>query len=124
MERQSPGSILWHDLTVPDADGLSDFYKQVTGWQPEPVSMGSYDDYTMAKPEAGGVVAGICHARGPNDYLPPQWLMYISVEDLDRSLEECVRLGGELIGPKRSMGSNQHYCLIRDPAGAYVMLCG
>ncbi len=124
MEKQPLGSIVWHDLTAQDAAGLSSFYKQVAGWQPEPLSMGDYDDYIIKKPGSEEVVAGICHAQGPNAYIPPQWLLYITVENLDQSLEECVRLGGEVIGPKRTMGPEQHYCLIRDPAGAYVMLCG
>ena len=34
------GAIEWSDLTVPDAESLSDFYCDVVGWDKSPVSMG------------------------------------------------------------------------------------
>lgn len=39
------GSIEWRDLTVADAQQISDFYAHVVGWQKEPVDMGSYNDF-------------------------------------------------------------------------------
>ncbi|HEY9422117.1 MAG TPA: VOC family protein, partial [Thermoanaerobaculia bacterium] len=79
------GSIGWIDLTVPNADEVRDFYSQVVGWKPEPVDMGGYSDYNMASPD-GEPKAGVCHTRGNNASIPPQWMIYIVVEDLDASL--------------------------------------
>ncbi len=114
--------MVWFDLTVEDAEAVSDFYVQVVGWEKQPLSMGDYADYMMSAGEEG--VSGVCHARGVNAYLPPQWLLYVMVENLDASLERCQSLGGKIIGEKRKMGEQGHYCLIQDPAGAYMMLCG
>ncbi len=86
--------------------------------------MKDYEDYGMNAPGTQDMVAGICHARGMNAHLPPQWLLYITVENLDASLHKCVQLGGKIIGEKQGMGEQGHYCLIQDPAGAYMMLCG
>src|SRR5258708_2792566 len=91
-----PGTISWQDLTVEDAEGVRDFYEAVAGWTPEPLSMGAYSDFVMNAD--GTPVAGICHARAGNAGLPPVWLIYITVDDLDHSLEECERLGGSLVG--------------------------
>ena len=67
-------------------------------------------------------VAGVCHARGSNAGLSPQWLVYITVADLDASLARCRELGGEVLaGPKGKPGS-QRYAVIRDPAGAVAAL--
>ena len=115
------GSIVWTDLTVPDAEQTRDFYAAVVGWQPEPVEMGTYSDFTMNTADGQGV-AGICHARGTNAGLPPQWLMYIVVEDLDLSVARCTDLGGEVVVPPKEMGSMGRYCVIRDPAGAVAAL--
>ncbi len=60
------GKIGWIDITVDDADGLRDFYREVVGWTSEDVSMGEYSDYSMAMPGTGEAVTGICHARGSN----------------------------------------------------------
>lgn len=116
------GTIGWVDLTVPDADRIRDFYGQVVGWKPEPVEMGGYSDYTMTTPEAGTPVAGVCHARGSNADLPAQWLVYVNVADLDRSMESCRALGGEVISGPKTMAGHGRYCVIRDPAGAVAAL--
>src|ERR1022692_5277004 len=78
-----PGKIGWIDLTVTDAPGLRDFYQAVTGWTPSPVKMGDYHDFCMHPPGDPQPVAGICHAKGENVGLPPVWLIYIKVDDLD-----------------------------------------
>lgn len=116
----APGTIAWHDLTVEDADGLRDFYASVVGWKPSPVQMGDYADYSMIAAD-GNCSAGICHARGDNEGLPAQWLIYIVVENLEASLAECTRLGGTLLhGPRDMHGSK--FAVIQDPAGAVAGL--
>ena len=116
------GAIAWADLTVSDAGSLRDFYRSVAGWSPGEVSMGDYSDFTMTPIDGGDPVAGICHARGVNADLPPVWLIYIVVEDLEKSLAACRDGGGEvLMGPK-GMGPGSSYAVIRDPAGAVSAL--
>ena len=114
-----PGSISWQDLTVDDAERVRDFYQSVAGWTPKALNMGTYSDFVMRGTD--GDVAGICHARGANAGLPPVWLIYITVEDLDHSIAECQRLGGSLIAPPRGYGGGR-YCVIKDPAGAVCAL--
>ncbi len=114
------GAITWSDLTVEDAERIRDFYEAVIGWTSTPHSMGTYADYVMTADD-GNDVAGICHARGTNTDLPPVWLVYITVEDLDQSLEECRRLGGTVLTPARSYAGGR-YCVIKDPAGAVCAL--
>ncbi len=115
------GAITWTDLTVPDADRLRDFYAAVAGWTPAPLDMGGYADYVMSQPGDGTPVAGVCHARGANADLPAQWLVYITVADLDRSMARCRELGGEVISGPRAMGAGR-FCVVRDPAGAVAAL--
>lgn len=115
------GSIVWRDLTVANAQELRDFYSQVVGWTYTAHPMGNYDDYNMNTPKSGETVAGICHAQGPNADLPPQWLLYIMVENVEESARRCVELGGQVVDGPRSMGESQ-FCIIRDPAGAVAAL--
>ncbi|MDX1406834.1 MAG: VOC family protein [Saprospiraceae bacterium] len=116
------GSIGWIDLTVPNADAVRDFYASVVGWSPSPVDMGSYHDYTMTGPDNEEARAGICHARGGNAGIPPAWMIYINVEDLERSMQACTEGGGRIIGEPRSMGAHGRFCFIEDPAGAVCAL--
>ncbi|MGH9556791.1 MAG: VOC family protein [Terriglobales bacterium] len=120
----SVGQIAWRDLTVPDAAKVRDFYCSVVGWRAEPVDMGGYSDFNMLPPAAGSEpVAGICYARAGNANLPAQWLIYVTVADLDESMRRCVELGGKVINGPRNMGK-QRYCVIQDPAGAVAALIG
>jgi predicted enzyme related to lactoylglutathione lyase len=116
----APGTIGWADLTVPDATALRDFYQAVAGWTPMALGMGGYEDFVMQAPD-GSAVAGVCHARGANAALPPVWLVYITVPDLDVATRRCVELGGQLLAERRSAGAGS-YCVIRDPAGAVAAL--
>ncbi|MDQ3011146.1 MAG: VOC family protein [Acidobacteriota bacterium] len=116
------GSVGWMDLTVENADAIRDFYHEVVGWNFTGLDMGGYSDYCMAEPATDKMVSGICHARGPNAELPPVWLIYIYVEDLDKSLARCLELGGKAVTPIKSYVGQGRHCVIRDPAGAYAAL--
>ncbi len=120
--KPGPGSVSWFDLTVQNAEEIRDFYTAVVGWQTSPVDMGGYNDFCMIPSAGGDPVAGVCHARGANAALPPQWMIYITVEDVDESAKICVERGGELIAEPRDMGDSGRYCVIRDPAGAVAAL--
>ncbi|MEM7227997.1 MAG: VOC family protein [Planctomycetota bacterium] len=119
----SPGTIVWQDLTVPDAAELRGFYGAVAGWTFGEHSMGDYDDYTVHASEGGPCVGGLCHARGGNAKIPPAWLIYIEVEDVRASAQACVDNGGTLIDGPRAMGK-QLFFAFRDPAGAVAAIIG
>ncbi|MFN3871843.1 MAG: VOC family protein [Ignavibacterium sp.] len=116
------GSITWCDLTVPDANEVKNFYEKVVSWKADSVSMGDYDDFSMIAPESKRIAAGICNAKGINAKLPPQWLIYITVEDVDRSAQTCIELGGKLITEPKTIPSYGRFCVIQDPAGAVCAL--
>ena len=121
MSEHKPGQVGWFDLTVADADTIRDFYKAVVGWETEAHDMGDYSDYVV-KASDGTPVGGICHAKGPNADIPPHWLIYITVENLDASLEQVQSLGGKAITPTRNMGGYGSVAVIQDPAGAVSAL--
>jgi hypothetical protein len=120
--KPAPGQVAWIDLTVPDADAVRDFYQQVTGWTASSVDMGGYADYCMNS-SAGNMVAGICHARGVNAGLPPVWMVYIAVANLDEAMRLSVERGGKIRIPPKNLSGHDRYCVIEDPAGALAALC-
>ncbi len=108
--------MTWLDLTVDDAEALRDYYVGVLGWTVEPTDMGGYDDYTLVDP-SGQPVGGVCHARGPNTGIPPVWIPYFTVDDVEAAAARAVELGGELVRP---IAGGTAY--VRDPAGAVSAL--
>lgn len=115
------GTFGWFDLTVPNATEVKDFYGAVVGWKVSEVPMGDYSDYMVEAP-AKGPVAGVCHARGANASLPPMWILYVYVADLEASLAATQNRGGELVSGPHSYGDKGKYAVIRDPAGACLAL--
>jgi len=123
-EGESPkhGVIGWVDLTIPEAGRVRDFYSKVVGWTVASVDMGGYEDYCMNHPETGTTVAGICHARGTNLGIPPQWLVYITVPDMAKAMAAVKANGGEILREPTGGGGAGSMCVIRDPAGAVAAL--
>lgn len=119
------GSIISADLTIPDAENIRDFYKEVIGWDVEEMPMaddeGEYADYIM-KDREGSWSAGICHRRGMNKDLPPQWIVYYNVNNIQQSIDACLRLGGKVLKEQRMEDGALVYALIEDPAGAVLAL--
>jgi hypothetical protein len=115
------GRVAWLDLTVPDATPIRDFYARVLGWAHADVDMGGYADFNMNDPATGETVAGICHRRAGNADLPPAWIVYFPVPDLDRSLEVVLEGGGTVVSPMRTAGGAR-YVIVQDPAGAVFAL--
>lgn len=110
------GTVMHLDLTVPDAPAVRDFYADVIGWTPEPLG----DDWMMLAPD-GTPAAGICHARGENADLPPQWLAYIAVDDLAAAVQQVTAAGGAVVAGPKGDGPGS-YAVVRDPAGAVLAL--
>ncbi|MEC2158132.1 VOC family protein [Virgibacillus halodenitrificans] len=118
MEKE--GKIISADLTVENAEQVRDFYKKVIGWENSEVNMGNYSDYMMTTKE-GTPVAGICHQSGSNAGLPPVWLTYFQVKDLDHSLKMCRELGGKVLRKPEGSGCGS-FAVIEYPEGAVCAL--
>ncbi|MGB2740048.1 MAG: VOC family protein [Cognaticolwellia sp.] len=117
MSDNKIGTMAWLDLSVGDAKNVKSFYEDVIGWKSENISMGEYDDYAMLEPNNNEAVAGVCHAQGVNKALPPAWLPYFLVADIDASIKAVLEKGGALVTDIKTMGSDK-YAVIKDPAGA------
>jgi len=118
---QGTGGIVWRDLTVDNAEEVMAFYREVLGWVVTEVPMGDYVDYALSPGEGQDPVAGVCHRRGPNGDLPPQWLLYASVASVNEAVERAVAQGGRVVRPPMQMGSAT-MAVVADPAGAAMAL--
>lgn len=49
--------------------------------------------------------------------MPPYWLIYIKVRNLEESVEVARRNGGALLAGPKQFG-NARFCVLKDPAGA------
>ena len=119
------GCISWLDLTVPDASAARDFYRDVIGWSVQEVAMKAAGercaDSVMLGAD-GKPAAGICHARGVNQGLPPVWMLYLPVGDLDESLRRVQEEGGKILREAPGSEVACAHAVIQDPVGVCLAL--
>lgn len=124
-DRQTVGHIGWVDLTVDNAEATRDFYQQVIGWTVEEVPMGTdpdrYADFNMVASD-GEPGAGICHGKGSNSGLPPVWLHYLPVGDIDESLSLVSELGGKVVSEVMGSDGAVSFAIVEDPIGVAFAL--
>jgi predicted enzyme related to lactoylglutathione lyase len=116
------GLIKWADLTVDNAEEVRDFYSAVLDWGWTALEVGDREDYLMTNSESGEPAAGICNQAGDIEGLPQQWLVYVTVDDLDDSIAACDEHGGRVVFGPRASEAFGRWCVIEDPAGAVMAL--
>ncbi len=120
-DKNTIGKFLWTDLTVSNATELKEFYKEVIGWKEQAVEMKdgdeTYHDYAMLA-DADTAVGGICNQRGANANIPPQWISYINVTNVEESLNKALQLGGKIIHESKKKDGSYNFVIIQDPVGA------
>jgi predicted enzyme related to lactoylglutathione lyase len=113
------GRFVWHELVVPRPDAAQSFYTQVTPWKTQPWDHSA--DYTLLV-NAGTPLGGIAQldselsARG----VPPHWLPYVSVYDVDACTRQVVSLGGQIRMGPREVPNVGAWSVVADPQGAVL----
>jgi predicted enzyme related to lactoylglutathione lyase len=115
----SHGRFVWHELSTSDPAAAIAFYTKLTPWTAAPSEMAA--DYTLLINDGtpvGGVTALEADqaARG----VPPNWLAYVSVYDVDACVRQVPRLGGTIhVGPTEvpQVGC---WAIFGDPFGATI----
>lgn len=116
------GSFVWQELVTPDPGRASAFFGALLGWTFREVDMGENGMYTIATNE-GRDLAGMMKMEGPAwDGIPPHWMAYIVVPDVDASAAKVEELGGKVCVPPFDIPTVGRICVINDPTGATVSL--
>jgi len=115
------GRFAWHELSTPNPDAAKSFYPAVTSWTTAP--MEGSDDYTLWLNDTtplGGVTTlpEELKMRG----VPPHWLAYVSVYDVDESVRLAKTLGGEVRFGPMEIPNVGAWAVIGDPQGAALGL--
>lgn len=116
-----PGQICWVELMVEDVEPVIQFYKELLNWHIEKLNMSDTEDYFTCK--VGEVeVAGIMKKPADLPKMPPHWLPFVSVENIQTSSEKAENLGAEaLLGPQEVPNIGV-FTLLKDPTGAIFYL--
>jgi uncharacterized protein len=110
-----PGAFCWNELLASDTDAAARFYSRLFGWKTEAFPGGM--PYTLFKVD-GRQVAGLM-AR-PDQQMPPQWIAYVRVEDVDASAKKARELGAKVCLEPKDIPMVGRIAVIQDPQGAPV----
>ncbi len=108
------GSFCWNELLVRDPRAEGEFYGKLFGWGSKPFPMGDMN-YTIFKDgdrDAGGMMPL------PMPDVPPHWLAYVKVADVNASAKLAGELGGKVIAGPFDISTIGRIAVVMDPEGA------
>lgn len=115
-EDKTPGIFSWRELVTNDAEGSQKFYTELLGWTVESVDMGDFT-YNMFQ-QGERPVAGMM--QSPTDDAKTSWVNYITVADLDATVEKATALGATLCMPITEVPGKGRFAGVSDPQGACI----
>ncbi len=123
FKNYAPGTFCWVDLSTTDAEGAKAFYTKLFGWETVDAPAGPDMVYTMLK--IGGKNVGGLYQMGQEQQsqgMPPHWLSYVSVADVEESAARAKSLGGQVLQEPMDVMDSGRMALVQDPIGAVLAL--
>jgi uncharacterized protein len=112
--------FVWHDVMTTDVKAATDFYCNVVGWRAQDSGMPGVD-YTLLY--AGDTqVGGIMPIPAENKGMPPMWMGYIGVDDVDAYAEKVAKAGGKIWKGPLDIPGVGRFAVAGDPHGAGFIL--
>ncbi|GAA3837880.1 VOC family protein [Streptomyces chiangmaiensis] len=109
----APGSLGWVELLTREPERVTDFYTTVFGW-----TVNASEDYTqwgIDGADFGGMpTTGDRFPPG----VPPHWLPYFAVEDVDAATSAATRAGASVLTEPASVPDGPRIAVLKDPQGA------
>lgn len=112
------GRFVWHDLVTPDVAKAQKYYSDLLGWTYKDFDMGGAGTYSMI--HAGGTEWGGFMPLEAVPGMPPHWISYVTVADVDAAAAAAERLGGKVAVPGTDIPSVGRFAVIESPGGARV----
>jgi hypothetical protein len=110
----SAGRFVWRELVA--ASPATAFYADLFGWTSSTSDMGGMAYTLFRHPGLGEDVGGSIAPQMAE--VPPHWLDYVTVTDLDAAAATITRLGGKVLTPMLEAGGVGRFFVAQDPAGA------
>jgi predicted enzyme related to lactoylglutathione lyase len=113
-----PGTLAWNELATRDPDRAKEFYGAVFGWQFRDFGeQGNYWTIHLGGDDHG--VGGVMDMRGMvPDEVPPNWLVYFAVDDVDAAAEKATSSGASVANGPMDIPNVGRFAVLIDPHGA------
>jgi predicted enzyme related to lactoylglutathione lyase len=114
------GRFAWYELMTTDVEAAKAFYGKVVGWGTREAPNSRYTLFTAGQDSASGLInlPPDAKQRGAR----PQWVGYISVDDVDDAVTRLKELGGTVYIPPTDAGDISRFSVVADPQMATFVL--
>ncbi|MFI1354234.1 VOC family protein [Streptomyces sp. NPDC020898] len=109
----APGTLGWVELAMRDTERARTFSTAVFGWSV--TSSPQYTHFGVEGAEFGGMLA--MNDMYPPE-VPPHWLPYFAVEDVDASADAAAGAGAAIAMEPTTVPNGPRIAVLRDPQGA------
>ncbi len=122
-----PGEVAWHELYTTDHEAAFRFYQAIVGWE----RLGEFDMGPMGKyllwgrngKQLGGMMTMPPGMKTPDGrVVPPSWMYYVVVADLDAALDRAKARGARVLNGPMEVPGGQRIVQLLDPQGAAIAL--
>jgi len=111
----------WNELATPNVEAAKEFYSRCFGWTFIDHKM-DHGTYTMIK-HGDQEFAGMWHITDDMAKdVPPHWMSYILVDDIDEMLLKVQKNGASVKVPVTKAGEFGRFAVITDPTGAHIAM--
>lgn len=110
--------FVWYELMTADVEAAKTFYRHVIGWNVQDMPDMAYTLFLAGDTHVGGVMALPEEVRSAG--VPPHWIGYVAVEDVDASADRARTFGGSVHVPPRDIPNVGRFAMIADPQGAAI----
>lgn len=120
MAQSMRGAFVWYDLFTKDVNAAKAYYTETIGWGTQ-----EWDgpmDYTMFTVGERPLAGLMAMPEGMPAGVPPHWIGYVAVDDLDASLGQVKELGGQVRTEATEIPGIGRFAMIADPQGAALAL--
>jgi predicted enzyme related to lactoylglutathione lyase len=115
-----PGKVIWHDLITDTPEKTQQFYSALFGWEFEPLPDGV--NYVLIR-HHGRLLGGMVdQTRLPSTEDISQWVVALSVADIEQQTEFVRAAGGTVFTPPTSLGDRGRIAVVADDRGALLAL--
>jgi uncharacterized protein len=112
----TPGTLCWADLSTPDVQRASEFYAALFGWN---LMKDEKDPSGYLHIKNGEqFIGGVPPAKHRQPGVPPHWLPYFMVDDVDAVANKAKQAGAKFCLPPTSMENVGRLAVIADPQNA------
>ena len=116
------GKVWWTELMTRDPARAKGFYADICGWSFDemPMENGTYHVGKVGDQMVIGIFD--ISAMEGMEQMPPHWLSYLAVDDVDRAVEQTRDAGGQIHREPFDVAGVGRIAIIADPTGAAIGL--